>query len=78
MHKMDHRMAQEGLGRKFKFAGSLAMLAVGLAFYWGYGFAYGEWNLFSPGNDGVYSVVVFFVGIGIVGSLLFRKKPARQ
>ncbi len=75
---MDQQMAEEIPGRKFKFAASVGMLIIGVLFYWLYGLSYGEWNLFLPGNDGVYSVVVFFVGIGIAGSVLFRKRPAGQ
>ncbi len=71
-------MAEAGFGRKAKFAGSVLMLVTGLSFYWGYAYAYGDWNLFASGNDGVYSVVVFFVGIGLLGSILFRKKPAEH
>lgn len=71
-------MAEGDFGRRVKLLVSIIMLVIGLSFYWGYGLAYGEWNLFAAGNDGVYSVVVFFVGIGVVGTLLFRKRPAEQ
>lgn len=72
------QMAEGELSRRLKMIGSALMLVIGISFYWGYGLAYGEWNIFSPGNDGVYSIVVFFVGIGAIGMLLFRKRPAGQ
>lgn len=75
---MNGLMAEGDLGRRVKLLVSALMLVIGVSFYWGYGLAYGEWNVFAAGNDGVYSVVVFFVGIGILGMLLFRKKPAEQ
>lgn len=71
-------MADGEIYRRIKMAASALMLIIGISFYWGYGYAYGEWNLFAPGNDGVYSVVMFFVGIGVIGMLLFRKHPAEQ
>lgn len=78
MRKMSYRMAESVLGRRAKILISLLMLITGLAFYWGYALFYGEWNLLAPGNDGVYSVVVFFAGSGVLGLLLFSKKPAEQ
>lgn len=67
-------MSVEELTRKIKFAGSAAMVAVGIVFYWGYALSYGEWDPFSSGNEGVYSIMVFFIGLGIAGMLLFRRK----
>lgn len=67
-------MSVDELARRLKLAGSAAMLAVGVIVYWGYAIAYGEWDPFSSGNEGVYSLMVFFIGLGIAGILLFRKK----
>ncbi|MEM3852298.1 MAG: hypothetical protein QXP70_04790 [Methanomassiliicoccales archaeon] len=64
------------LGRRLKFGGSIAMIVAGLAVYWGYGIAYGEWNPLSSGNEGVYSLMVFFIGLGAAGAVLFRRKSA--
>lgn len=75
---MGGRMAGSELGRRVKLLLSALMLVTGLSFYWAYGYVYGEWNLFAPGNDGVYSVVMFFVGMGVVGLLLFGRKATEN
>ena len=66
------------LGRKLKLAGSVVMMIVGISFYYGYAVTYGEWNILQKGNEGVYSVFLFFFGLGFLGFLLFRKKPVRS
>jgi len=67
-------MEDSEFGRKLKVIASLLMIVIGIAFYWGYGIAYGEWNILSAPNEGVYSIIFFFLGVGIIGFLLFRKK----
>jgi hypothetical protein len=52
------------------------LLIAGIAVYWIWGTIYGTWNPFTRGNIGIYTIVVPLVAFGIIGLLLYRKKPA--
>ncbi len=53
----------------------LSLILVGILFYIGWGLFFGTWNLFEPENVGVYAVAVVLIGFGIVGTLLYSRKP---
>ncbi len=71
-------MSSSDLGRKLKVAGSAIMMAIGLSFYYSYGVAYGDWNILQRGNEGVYAIFLFFFGLGLLGFIMFWKKPSVQ
>ncbi len=50
-------------------------VAVGLAFYLAWGIMYNSWNLLESRNIGVYSMVVIMVGFGLVGMVLYGRRP---
>ncbi len=64
--------------RKIGLALSIAILIAGIALYWGWGIAYDTWYPFTQGNIGIYSIYLPMIAFGIIGVLLFRKKPAPQ
>ncbi len=71
-------MSSAELARKLKVIGSIIMMIIGLSFYYAYGVAYGNWNMLQTGNEGVYAIFIFFFGLGLLGFIMFRKKPAVQ
>lgn len=54
------------------------LLIAGLVIYWGWGIFYDTWNPFSRGNIGIYTIWMPLVAFGVIGILLYRKKPAAQ
>ncbi len=71
-------MSSSDLARKLKVTGSVIMMIIGLSFYYAYGVAYGDWNMLQRGNEGVFSIFLFFFGMGLLGYIMFRKKPTAQ
>lgn len=52
------------------------LLIAGVAIYWAWGVLYDTWYPFDRGNIGIYVVYVPLIAFGIIGILLYRKKPA--
>ena len=52
---------------KVKLIASLLAIAIGLIFYIGWGINYGVWA-----DIGIYSVSVFFIGLGVLGTILYK------
>jgi len=52
------------------------LLVAGIAIYWAWGLMYDTWYPFTRGNIGIYVIYVPLIALGIVGILLYRKKPA--
>ncbi len=52
------------------------LLVAGIAIYWIWGTIYGTWYPFTQGNIGIYTIVVPLVAFGLIGLLLYRKKPS--
>ncbi|MBX8631773.1 MAG: hypothetical protein KIY12_07020 [Thermoplasmata archaeon] len=71
-------MEEGELARRLKVAGSVVMMIIGISFYYAYAVAYGEWDILKRGNEGVYSIFLFFFGLGLLGFLLFRKRPVHH
>lgn len=44
--------------------------------YWFWGLAYDTWNPFTRGNIGIYTIYTPLIAFGIIGMLLYRKKPS--
>jgi len=55
-----------------------AMLLVsGVLIYWVWGILYDTWYPFTRGNIGIYTVYIPLIVFGIIGILLYRKKPVK-
>ncbi len=65
-------------GRKLALAFSALLLIVGIGLYWVWGILYDTWYPFTQGNIGIFSIYVPLIAFGIIGVLLYRKKPAPQ
>jgi len=63
-------------GRKIALVISSLLLVAGIALYWAWGIMYDTWYPFNQGNIGIYSIYVPLIAFGIIGILLYRKKPA--
>ena len=61
--------------RKILLAGSATLLMAGTAIYWAWGLLYDTWYPFNRGNIGIYTIFLPLVIFGILGLLLYRKKP---
>ena len=73
-------MMADGEGSEFQrkiVKGFFALLLIaGVAIYWIWGVAYDTWYPFTKGNIGIYTIYVPLIVFGILGLLLYRKKPA--
>jgi hypothetical protein len=69
----------EGEGAEFQRKVALGfftlLLIAGIVLYWGWGVVYDTWNPFDRGNIGIYSIWMPLVAFGILGILLYRKRP---
>lgn len=52
------------------------LLIAGVAIFWIWGVLYDIWNPFSRDNIGIYTVYVPLIAFGVIGLLLYRKRPA--
>lgn len=52
------------------------LLIAGIAIFWIWGIVYGIWNPFTRENIGIYTIYVPLIAFGIIGLLLYWKKPA--
>ena len=64
------------VGRKIALAVSTVLLITGLALYWVWGILFDTWYPFNRDNIGIFSIYVPLILFGIIGILLYRKKPA--
>jgi hypothetical protein len=44
--------------------------------YWFWGLTYDTWSPFTRGNIGIYTIYTPLIAFGIIGMLLYRKKPS--
>ena len=44
--------------------------------YWFWGLTYNTWNPFTRGNIGIYTIYTPLIAFGLIGMLLYRKRPA--
>jgi uncharacterized RDD family membrane protein YckC len=52
------------------------LLIAGIAVFWIWGILYDTWYPFNRGNIGIYTIYVPLIAFGVIGLLLYRKKPA--
>lgn len=64
--------------RKAASAFYALLLVGGIAVYWIWGMLYGTWYPFTKGNIAIYVVCMPMVAFGLIGLLLYRKKPQAQ
>lgn len=62
--------------RKVIMAFWALLLVAGIAIYWIWGVLYDTWNPFTRGNIGIYTIYVPLIAFGVIGLLLYRKKPS--
>ncbi len=61
--------------RQMAFAISVILFAAGVLIYWYWGLRFGTWSPFTRGNIGIYTIYTPLIAFGIIGMLLYRKKP---
>jgi len=61
--------------RKVIVAFFAVLLVAGIAVYWIWGILYDTWYPFTQGNIGIYTIYVPLIAFGVIGLLLFRKRP---
>lgn len=64
------------INRRLALAFSTVLLIGGIALYWVWGLLYDTWYPFTRGNIGIFTIYVPLIAFGIIGILLFRKRPA--
>jgi len=64
------------IGRKMALALSTVLLIAGIALYWIWGVLFNTWYPFTRGNIGIFSIYIPLIAFGVIGILLYRKKPA--
>lgn len=64
--------------RKVAFTFFTALFIGGIALYWGWGLLYDTWYPFTTGNIGIYTVYLPMIAFGIIGMLLYKKKPEQK
>ena len=64
------------LQRKMTFFFFMVLLISGVLLYWFWGLAYDTWSPFTRGNIGIYTIYTPLIAFGIIGMLLYRKKPS--
>ena len=62
--------------RKIIFGFYMLLFIAGVLVYWIWGLLYDTWYPFDRGNIGIYTVYVPLIAFGIIGMLLYRKKPS--
>ncbi|OGS57018.1 MAG: hypothetical protein A3K60_04055 [Euryarchaeota archaeon RBG_19FT_COMBO_56_21] len=64
--------------RKIIFAFFALLLIAGIVVYWIWGLVHDTWNPFTDrGNIGIYTIYVPLIAFGVIGILLYRKKPVK-
>jgi cytochrome c biogenesis protein CcdA len=63
--------------RKLILGFYLVLLIAGIVIFWVWGLAYDTWYPFTRGNIGIYSVYIPLIAFGLIGALLYRKKPVK-
>lgn len=64
--------------RKLTFYLSAALFAAGIIVYWAWGVLYDTWYPFDRGNIGIYTIYAPLIAFGLIGMLLYGKKPAKK
>ncbi|OGS42012.1 MAG: hypothetical protein A3K67_00145 [Euryarchaeota archaeon RBG_16_62_10] len=64
--------------RKAIFTFYLVLLIAGILVFWTWGLLYDTWYPFNRGNIGIYTIYVPLIAFGIIGMLLYRKKPVKK
>ncbi len=64
--------------RKMTFSFFAVLFIAGLVIYWAWGVLYDTWYPFDRGNIGIYTVYVPLIAFGVIGMLLYRKKPVKK
>jgi hypothetical protein len=54
------------------------LLIAGIAVFWIWGIIYDIWYPFTHGNMGIYTIYVPLMVFGIIGLLLYSKKPVKK
>lgn len=62
--------------RKVVFSFFAILLIAGICVFWIWGIVYDVWYPFTRDNIGVYTIYVPLIAFGIIGIVLYRKKPA--
>jgi len=62
--------------RKVIMAFWALLLIAGIAIFWIWGVLYDTWYPFTRGNIGIYTIYVPLIAFGVIGLLLYRKKPS--
>lgn len=62
--------------RKVTFLFFMVLLVTGVLLYWFWGLTYNTWNPFTRGNIGIYTIYTPLIAFGLIGMLLYRKRPA--
>lgn len=63
--------------RKMVFTLSVVLFAAGILVYWVWGVLYDTWYPFDKGNIGIYTIYVPLIAFGLIGMLLYWKKPVK-
>ena len=63
-------------GRRMTFFFFMLLLVAGVLLYWFWGLAYNTWSPFTRGNIGIYTIYTPLIAFGLIGMLLYRKKPS--
>jgi hypothetical protein len=63
------------LQRRMAFFFFMILLISGVLLYWFWGLAYDTWSPFTRGNIGIYTIYTPLIAFGIIGMLLYRKRP---
>jgi hypothetical protein len=62
--------------RKVAFLFFTVLMISGVLLYWFWGLAYDTWSQLTRGNIGIYTIYTPLIAFGIIGMLLYRKKPS--
>jgi len=54
----------------------MLLLVAGIAVFWAWGLLYDTWYPFTQGNIGIYTIYIPLIVFGILGLLLYGKRPA--
>lgn len=64
--------------RKVTFSFFAVLFISGLIVYWAWGVLYDTWYPFDRGNIAIYTIYVPLIALGVLGMLLYRKKPVKR
>jgi hypothetical protein len=68
----------EEFQRKVVYGFFALLLIAGICIFWLWGIAYNIWYPFTHENIGIYTIYVPLIAFGLIGLLLYRKKPASK